>query len=150
MVSIFFSTQTSPSYHTMAGSLGAKFCRVGSHIWWCVGSTLFTAVSQPMCDTSCPRSCSNSKSTCMTGDRKIWKLFQTCGNGRKTTKCDQFFHPGSDFFNFCNPFFYHTLTTISSQQHHLHASVHCPIHIRTAFSKDTERLGWAPPNFATI
>ena len=41
-------------------------------------------------------------------DRKIWKLFQTCGDGRKMTKI---FHSKSDFFHFCNPyFFYHTLT----------------------------------------
>ena len=44
-------------------------------------------------------------------DRKIWKHFHTCGNGPKMTKCDQVFHPRSDFFNFCNPhFFYYTLT----------------------------------------
>ena len=44
-------------------------------------------------------------------DRKIWKLFRPCGNGRKRTKCDQFFCPTSDFFDFCNPcFFYHTFT----------------------------------------
>ena len=44
-------------------------------------------------------------------DRKIWKLFRPRGNGRKRTKCDQFFCSTSDFFDFCNPcFFYHTLT----------------------------------------
>ena len=44
-------------------------------------------------------------------NRKIWKLFRPPGNGRKRTKCDQFFCPKSDFFNFCNPcFFYHTFT----------------------------------------
>ena len=44
-------------------------------------------------------------------DRKIWKLFRPRGNGRKRTKCDQFFCPTSDFFDFCNPyFFYHTFT----------------------------------------
>ena len=37
-------------------------------------------------------------------DCKILKLFWTCGNGQKTTKCDQFFHPISNFFNFCNIF----------------------------------------------
>ena len=46
-------------------------------------------------------------------DCKILKLFWTCGNGRKKTKCDQIFHPRSDFCNFCYPynnFFNHTLT----------------------------------------
>ena len=44
-------------------------------------------------------------------DRKIWKLFRPRGNGQKRTKCDQFFCPTSDFFDFCNPsFFYHTFT----------------------------------------
>ena len=44
-------------------------------------------------------------------DRKIWKLFRPCGKGRKRTKCDQFFSPTSDIFDFCNPyFFYHTFT----------------------------------------
>ena len=33
-------------------------------------------------------------------DRKIWKLFRPRGNGRKRTKCDQFFCPTSDFFDF--------------------------------------------------
>ena len=36
-------------------------------------------------------------------DRKIWKLFRPRGNGQKGTKCDQFFCPTSDFFDFCNP-----------------------------------------------
>ena len=44
-------------------------------------------------------------------DCKIWKLFRPCRNGQKRTKCDQFFRPTSDFFDFCNPcFFYHTFT----------------------------------------
>ena len=44
-------------------------------------------------------------------DRKILKLFRPRGNGWKRTKCDQFFCPTSDFFDFCNPcFFYHTFT----------------------------------------
>ena len=35
----------------------------------------------------------------------------TCRNGRKRTTCNHFFHPRSDKFNFCYPyFFYHTLT----------------------------------------
>ena len=43
-------------------------------------------------------------------DCKIWKLFWTCGNRQKKTKCDQFFLPTSDFSDFCNPYFiYHTL-----------------------------------------
>ena len=42
-------------------------------------------------------------------DRKIWKRFRPCGKGWKRAKCDQFFCPTSDFFDFCNPcFFYHT------------------------------------------
>ena len=42
-------------------------------------------------------------------DCKIWKLFRPCGNGQKRTKCDQFFCPTSDFFDFCNScFFCHT------------------------------------------
>ena len=44
-------------------------------------------------------------------DRKIWKLFRPRGNGRKRTKCDQFFCPTSDYSDFCNGcFFYHTFT----------------------------------------
>ena len=44
-------------------------------------------------------------------DRKIWRPFRPCGNGRKRAKCDQFFCPTSDFFDFCNPcFFNHTFT----------------------------------------
>ena len=44
-------------------------------------------------------------------DREIWKLFRPRGNRQKRTKCDQFFCPTSDFFDFCNPyFFYHTFT----------------------------------------
>ena len=44
-------------------------------------------------------------------DREIWKLFIPRGNRQKRTKCDQFFCPTSDFFDFCNPyFFYHTFT----------------------------------------
>ena len=39
-------------------------------------------------------------------DRKIWKLFLNIR--RNKTKCDQFFCPTSDFFDFCNTcFFYH-------------------------------------------
>ena len=40
-------------------------------------------------------------------DCEIWKLFHTCGNGLKRTKCDQFFHLRIryDLFNFCNPNF---------------------------------------------
>ena len=42
-------------------------------------------------------------------DHKILKLFRPHGSGRKKTKCDQFFCPTSDFFDFCTPcFFYHT------------------------------------------
>ena len=67
--------------------------------------SLFTSVRRPMHGMSCPKS--QLKSTCLTA--KIWKLFRPRGNGRKRTKCDQFFCPTSDFFDFCNPcFFYHT------------------------------------------
>ena len=46
-------------------------------------------------------------------DRKIWKLFRPRRNGRKRTKCDQFFCPTSDFSDFCNPcFFYHTFRSM--------------------------------------
>ena len=38
-------------------------------------------------------------------DRKIWKLFRTRRNGQKKTKCDQFFCPTSDFFDFCKSMF---------------------------------------------
>ena len=42
-------------------------------------------------------------------DSKSWKFFRPRGNGRKRTKCDQFYCPTSDFFDFCNPcFFYRT------------------------------------------
>ena len=44
-------------------------------------------------------------------DRKVLKLFRPRGNGRKRAKCNQFFCPTSDFFDFFNPcFFYHTFT----------------------------------------
>ena len=69
--------------------------------------SLFTSMRRPMHGTSCPKS--QLKSTCLTA--KFGKLFRPRGNGRKRTKCDQFFCPTSDFFDFCNPcFIYHTFT----------------------------------------
>ena len=38
-------------------------------------------------------------------DRKIWKFFRPRGKGRKRAKCDQFFCPTSDFFDFYTPSF---------------------------------------------
>ena len=64
-------------------------------------------------------------------DRKIWKRFRPCGKGRKRAKCDQFFCPTSDFFDFCNPcFFYHTfvmwiLLTKSMQKLVTTVCLHC-------------------------
>ena len=40
-------------------------------------------------------------------DRKILNLFRPHTKGRKNTKCDQFFCPTSDFFDFCNPCFFY-------------------------------------------
>ena len=69
--------------------------------------SLFMSMRQPMHGTSCPKS--QLKSTCLTA--KFGRVFRPRGNGRKRTKCDQFFCPTSDFFDFCNPyFFYHTFT----------------------------------------
>ena len=69
--------------------------------------SLFTSMRRPMHGTSCPKS--QLKSTWR--DRKIWKPFRPRENGRKRTKCDQFFCSTSDFFDFCNPcFIYHTFT----------------------------------------
>ena len=42
---------------------------------------------------------------------QVYMLFRPHRNGRKMAKCDQFFCPTSDFFDFCKPcFFYHTVT----------------------------------------
>ena len=65
-----------------------------------------------------------------------WPMHGTLsyGNGRKNTKCDQFFCPTSDFFDFCNPcFFYHTfiipmmqiLLTKLMQKSVITACLHC-------------------------
>ena len=67
--------------------------------------SLFTSMRRPMHGTSCP------KSQVYMLDRKIWKLFRPRGNGRKRTKCDQFFCPTSDFFDFCNPCFFYLYLT---------------------------------------
>ena len=71
---------------------------------------LFTSVDQPMDSTSCPKS--QLKSTYLTP--KVGRLLDNAEMGKKkkkNTKCDHFFCPTSDFFNFCNPcFFYHTFT----------------------------------------
>ena len=67
--------------------------------------SLFTSMCRPMRGTSCPKS--QLKSTCLT--QKFGSFLDHTETGRKRTKCDQFFCPTSDFFDFCNPyFFYHT------------------------------------------
>ena len=54
---------------------------------------------------------SSDKSTCLTAKFGSFCLFRPHGSGRKLAKCDQFFCPKSDFFDFCNPcFFYQTFT----------------------------------------
>ena len=69
---------------------------------------LFMSMCRPMYGTSCPKS--QLKSTCLTANFGSF-FFSPRGNGRKRTKCDQFFCPTSDFFDFCNPcFFNHTFT----------------------------------------
>ena len=53
---------------------------------------------------------SQLKSACLTAKFGSF-LDHAETNGQKRTKCDQFFCPTSDFFDFCNPcFFYHTFT----------------------------------------
>ena len=59
--------------------------------------------------TSCPKT--QLKSQVYMLDSKILKLFRLRGNRWKRAKCDQFFCPTYDLFDFCNPcFFYHTFT----------------------------------------
>ena len=64
--------------------------------------SLLTSMRRPMHGTSCPKS--QLKSTYLTA--KFGSFFKRPrGNRRKRTKCDQFFCPTSDFFDFCNPWF---------------------------------------------
>ena len=59
--------------------------------------------------TSCPKS--QLESTCLTA--KFGSFLDHAETGKKGKKCDQFFCPTSDFFDFCNPcFFYHTFTNV--------------------------------------
>ena len=69
--------------------------------------SLFTSMRRPMHGTSCRKS--QLKSTCLTA--KFGSFLDHAETGEKGAKCDQFFCPTSDFFDFCNPcFFNHTFT----------------------------------------
>ena len=85
-------------------------------------------------------------------DHKIWKLFRPRENGRKRTKCDQFFCPTSDFFDFCTPcFFYHTFTNDADFVYKAYAEIceHSCLHCNFARLKN-KHIGVLGTNVATI